>query len=141
MQGFDVSALMGDEELQAWVDFSDEVKVLLRHVSREKISKILKQATVTSFDRSHQKQSEVDNLKYGELIGKAAIVDWQGLVAAGGPLPCNPENINILMRRWGDFAKFVSDTCSDLEQLVAAEKESVRKNSENTSALEVIIRP
>jgi len=141
MQGFDVSALLGDEELLVWVDYNDEVKVQLRHVSRETLAGILKKATVVSFDGKHQKRTEIDQLLYGELVGLAAIVDWQGLVAGGKELACTADNIRTLMRKWSDFAKFVSDIADDLERLKAAEKEIVRKNSVSTSGQESITIP
>jgi hypothetical protein len=128
MQGFDVTALTGTEELLAWVPFNDDVTVQVRHVSREELAGILRQATVVSFDNKHQKQTEIDNLKYGELLGLAAIKDWKGLVTGTAEFPCTPENIRILMRKWADFAKFISDLSSDLERLVQAEKETERKN-------------
>lgn len=141
MNGFDVSALLGTDELLVWVDYSDEVKLQLRHVTRETMAGILKKATVVSFDGKHQKRSEVDQMLYGELIGLAALVDWQGLVAGGKPLACTAENIRTLMRKWSDFAKFVSEICDDLERLKEAEKEIVRKNSVSTSAPAPITTP
>lgn len=139
MTGFDVTTLLTDADVAVWTEFNDEVRVKVRHVSREEQAQILKRATTISFDNRHQKQESIDMLKYGELVGQAAILEWSGLVASGAPLPCNPANIALLMRKWADFAKFVSDICSDLERLVAADRETVRKNSGSTSSPEVII--
>jgi hypothetical protein len=128
-KGFNVAALLGGGDgLQVWVDFNDEVRVKLRYISREEMAGIIKKSTVIEFV-NHQKRETLDNLKYGELVGLAAIADWSGLVQGSEPFPCTPENVKQLMRLWGDFAKFVSDFSSDFERLVAADKEAERKNS------------
>lgn len=139
-KGLDISGLIGTNEIEVWVEYSSEVFVLVRHVSREALTAILKKATKTTFDHKHQKQEEIDNIRYGELIGEAAIADWTGLRAGSEVFPCTPENIHLLMRKWADFAKFISDVSSDLERLIDAEKESVRKNSGSTSRAELIIQ-
>ena len=128
MQGFDVSSIRSAEEKTVWVQYNDEVSVLVRHVPREKLSGILQQATRTSWDKHHQPESTVDNIKYGELVGEAAIVDWTGLVDGDQPFACNPENRALLMRKCSNFAKFISDLSSDLDRLIETEKEAARKN-------------
>ena len=127
-KGFNVAALLGGgDSLQVWVDFNTEIRVKLRHISREEMATITRKATVSEFV-NHQKREKLDDLKYGELIGLAAIADWSGLVLGDEPFPCTPENIKLLMLKWGDFAKFISDFSTDFERLVAAEKEAERKN-------------
>lgn len=130
----DISALIDSPERTFLVEYNDEITVTLRAISREQMNTLLQQATVTRFNRStHQKESDFDHLAYGESIGRAAIVAWTGLEAGGQPFPCTPDNAGLIMRRWADFAKFVADSSSDLERLIEAEKELVRKNSETTS--------
>lgn len=131
--GFDVSAIMGSERLQVWVEFNDQAMVLVNHVSRERFAALIKAATVKKWDRNHQLSEEFDNLKFGELLGIEAVADWTGFVVAGAELPCAPENIAKFMRRWADFAKFISDICTNLERLMDVEKASAVKNSSSTS--------
>ena len=128
MKGFDVSSIRSTDDLTVWVAYNDDVDVQLRHIPREKLSGILKQASRTTWDKHHQPVESVDNLKYGELVGDAAIVDWSGLRDGDQEFPCTPENKNLLMRKWSNFAKFVSDLSSDLDRMIESEKESVRKN-------------
>jgi len=131
---FDVTALVDNQERTFLIEYNDEITVTLRCISREQMNDMLKQATITKFNRStHQKEHDFDHMLYGDLIGKAAIEDWSGLEVNGQPFPCLPDNITILMRRWADFAKFVADACSDLERLIDAEQELIRKNSGTTS--------
>lgn len=132
---FDVSALMGQQELKVWLEYNTDVKVQVRHISRETFADLVGKATTVQFDRRHQKSEELDNLKFGELLGVEAIVDWSGLVVGDQPFPCTADNIKKLMRSWVDFARFIADVCTDLERLVTAEKEAARKNSQSTSAL------
>lgn len=134
MQGFDVSSMRGDDGLAVWVEYNDEITVQIKHVPREAMAGILRQATRTTWDKNHQPENTIDNLKFGELVGDAAIIDWRGLVDGDQEFPCTPENKRLLMRKWANFARFVADCSSDLDRLMAAEKEAARKNSGNTSA-------
>jgi hypothetical protein len=128
MNGFDVSTIRSSEDLAVWVEYNDQVSVLLRHIPREKLAGIFKQATRTTWDKNHQPETTIDNIKYGELVGEAAIADWAGLVDGEEPFPCTKENKALLMRKWGNFAKFVSDLSSDLDRLIESEQDAVRKN-------------
>ena len=128
MQGFDVSSIKSAEEMTVWVEYNDQVSVLIRHIPREKLAGIFKAASRTTWDKNHQPETSIDNIRYGELIGEAAIVDWAGFVDEGQAFPCTNDNKALLMRKWGNFAKFVSDLSSDLDRLVEAEKETARKN-------------
>jgi hypothetical protein len=133
--GFDVSSLMDGGKLQVTVPYNEQVNVIINHVSRERQSALMRAATKTTWDTHHQAQETFDPILFGQLLGLEAIGGWDGLVIGETPLDCTPENIKLLMRRWTDFAKFVSTLCSDLERLVALEKAAVAKNSETTSGL------
>jgi hypothetical protein len=126
---FDVTSIATGKKLQVEVTYNDQVTVTINHVHREKLADLIKQATKTTFDRrSHSKEEIFDAINFGELLGVEAIADWTGLESEGKPFPCTDENKRLLMRTWTDFAKFVSDTCTDLETLNEAEQASVRKN-------------
>jgi hypothetical protein len=125
---FDITSIATGKSMQAEVPFNDKVTVIVKHISRERISTLLKQSTKITFDNRHQKIEDVDNIKFGELLGVEAIAGWTGLESEGATFPCTDENKRLLMRKWTDFAKFISDICTDLEALLDAEKEAVRKN-------------
>ena len=128
MQGFDVAAIRSTEDVAVWVQYNDQVNVLIRHIPRERLSGILKQASRTTWDKNHQPETTIDNIKYGELVGDAAIVDWTGLIDGEQAFPCTKDNKALLMRKWGNFAKFISDLSSDLDRLLESEREAERKN-------------
>lgn len=128
MQGFDISSIRSAEALSVWVSYNDDVSVLIRHIPRESLSGILRQATRTTWDKNHQPEQVVDNIKYGELVGEAAIVDWAGLIDGDQPFPCTKDNRALLMRKWSNFAKFISDLSSDLDRLMESDKDAARKN-------------
>lgn len=128
MQGFDVSSICSNEDMVVWVPYNDMVTVGIKHIPREKLSGMLKQATKTTWDKHHQPEQTVDSIKYGELVGEAAIEGWTGLMVGDQELPCTSENKKLLMRKWTNFAKFVSEYSSDLDRLIEIEKESARKN-------------
>jgi hypothetical protein len=131
--GFDVTSIVGEKRLQVWVDLNDQVRLQINHIPRDRFAELIDQATVTSWDRKHQKQETLDNIKFGELLGVEAINDWSGLLFNGKPLPVNDDNKKLLMRKWLDMAKFVAGICTDLERLVQADQETARKNSKTTS--------
>ena len=124
----DISTIINGDDLAVWIDYNEDVSVQVRHVPREELSVIMQKSTKTTWDRKHQAEQSVDNIKYGELMGEAAIVDWSGLEVSGVPLPCTKENRALIMRKWSSFAKFVSDASSDLDRLIEADRDAARKN-------------
>lgn len=137
VKGFDISALMDKAKHPVWVRYNDDVRVAICHLTRERFAELLAEATTHSIDgRTGQKTEILDNLKLGELVGIDAISDWEGLVVVGTPFPCNADNIRTLMRKWSDFARFVSSIANNLDRLVEAEKETTAKNLQLTSGLD-----
>lgn len=110
-----------------WCQFNDEVKVELRHLTRDELRDIYKKATKTSFFKN-QKTDEFDPVKADCLLGRAAVKNWDGFTDDGNPAPCTPEAIDMLMTRYNIFAKFVNEMCVDIDALVQAEKEDTAKN-------------
>lgn len=143
VSGFDLSAVTGSRAAYSvWVPFLDGCRVKIRYVSREQLREIARKATVRGFDsRTHQKTEEVDKAKWDQLLGEAAVEDWEGFRDGKEPFPCTPKNVDTLTTSWSVFAKFVGDVCVDLEALQAAEKEAERKNSNSGSSPESIILP
>jgi len=133
--GFDVSALMDGGKLQVTVPFNDQVNIIINHVTRERQSELMRAATTTTYVK-HQPQETFDPILFGQKLGLEAIGGWDGLTVKEVPLEFTPENVKLLMRKWTDFAKFVSTVCTDLEQLVALEKAAIAKNSVTTSVPE-----
>jgi len=120
-----------DNGLEVWVPFGDD-EVLIRYISRDELKKIARQSKKTSFV-SHQKIEEFDDITADILLGRAVVKDWKGFTMNGEPMPCTPENIDFLMTKWNSFAKFVNETCVDLEFLIQHEKDKTTKNSSLTS--------
>lgn len=136
MSGFDIGKIVEQDEFSAWVPFIEGIKVKIKHIPREELLALRKKAVQVDFDRrTHQKIEQYDAITGAVILGQAAIQDWEGLQSNGQPFPCTPENIEILMRKWADFARFVDETCTDLVALMEAEMESERKNSGSTSGL------
>lgn len=120
-----------DTGLEVWVPFGED-EVLIKYISRDELKEIARRAKKTSFI-NHQKVEEFDDVRADILLGRAAVKDWKGFTMAGETFPCTPENIDFLMTKWNSFAKFVNDTCVDLEFLVQQEKDKTIKNSSLTS--------
>lgn len=142
IKGFDVSAVINGSSLAAWVQFGEDCRVKIRYIPRDKLREISAKSMVVNFDpKSRQKREELDPLKWDILLGHEAIENWEGFVAGDAPCACTPENIEMFMSRWSEFAKFVGDVCVDLENLQAADQEAARKNCGNSSALVPTIQP
>jgi len=141
-KGFDVSAVINGSNLSAWVPFGESSRVKIRYIPRDKLREISAKSMTVNFDpKTRQKREEVDPLKWDTLLGKEAIEDWDGFVTGDNVCPCTPENIELFMSRWSEFAKFIGDVCVDLENLQAADLEAARKNSGNSSAQGPTIQP
>lgn len=124
----DISALK-KERFQAWVEFGDGVAVLVRFVPRDELVAIGKKAVIVTFDPKTKKESrDYDVIGADVMIAKAAIVDWRGLTLDGAAFPCTPENIELLITKWSEFSKFVSNACVDIGLLTAAQAEETEKN-------------
>jgi hypothetical protein len=127
----DISALKKD--LIVGVRFDDDVVVKVRHINRAELRDIYKKATVSKFI-DHKKRDEFDAAMADCLLGRAAIIDWDGFMDGSAPFPCSPDNIDYLMKNYTAFAKFINDTVSDLDCLLAAERDAERKNCGTTSS-------
>ncbi len=118
--------------LEVWLPFGDGAEVLIAHTSREDLLAIAREAQKISI-RKGQEVKEYDPVKADKLLGRKAVKDWKGFDDDGKEFPCTPENIDLLMMQWTDFARFVNDACGDLERLVRQKEVSLSKNSSNTS--------
>lgn len=123
------------QDYQVWVQFMD-AEILIRYVGIEELRQILKQATRKSWDRKHQPIEEFDPIEGNRLLGRPAVRDWKGITMEGKEFPYGTENCDFLMTKWGEFSKFINDTCTDLQSLMDAEKEAKTKNSSLTSGQE-----
>lgn len=119
------------KSLKIWLPFGDGAEVLIAYISREDLQAIAKEAQKTSL-RKGQEIKEYDPVKADSLLGRKAVRDWKGFDDDGKEFPCTPENIDLLMTQWTDFARFVNDSCSDLERLVKEKESVIQKNSLNT---------
>lgn len=134
----DISALKQDD-FQVSVPFMD-AEVIVRYVSIDELRKINKQATKTTWDRRHQKTDELDSLEANRLLGRACVKGWTNITMEGNPFSYSHENCDFLMEKWFEFSKFINDICTDLQALIAAEKEQKIKNSLLTSGQDLTSR-
>jgi hypothetical protein len=128
------------ESFEAWVPFGKDAEVLVRYVPREELQEIKKKATIVAWDRKHQKEEKFDPLAADLLLGKAAVRGWRGFTADGAEFPWSPESCDLLMRKWTEFARFVNETCADLEALMDEERARKTKNLSLTSGRASTIR-
>ncbi len=134
----EIGVLTKSNPLQAWVPFGDDCEILIEYVPRSDLQVIYRKATKTIY-KNHQKTEEYDQTEGDKLLSRRAVKDWRasqggkGFVNDGQPFPFTPENVEILMTKWNEFARFVNDACCSLETLVQQGKEAVEKNSSITS--------
>ena len=129
----DISKLTNNDPVQVWVPFGEDTEVLIQYVSREELRAIYRKSKETAFVK-HQKVETVNDGKADILLGRAAVKGWRprpgksGFTAKGEEFPYTPENCDLLMTRWTDFALFVNDICTDLNALTDADKERERQD-------------
>jgi hypothetical protein len=121
-------SLVTRPQVSVWCKFGDDAEVRVKHITREALMAIYKKATKINFN-NHQKTEEFDPIKADVLLGQAAIEEWKGFENGEDIFPCTPENIEIMMRKHGSFAKFINEVCVDIELLDRVEKEQAQKNS------------
>ena len=110
-------------------DGPDPATITIRYAARDKFAELVAKATKITYNpKTHQREEKVDNAEANRLVGEWAVTGWKGITQDGADYPFTPENRDLLMARWHEFAKFVLDVCTDLQALVASEREAVRGN-------------
>lgn len=125
---------LSQDSFEVWVPFDDDSEVLFSYVPRDELQKMSKKATKVSFIK-HQRTEEIDATEADLLLGRRAVKDWRplpgkkGFTMHGEPFPYSPENCDLLMTKWHAFARFVNESCVDLELLMEKDQEQIQKNS------------
>lgn len=127
----DVSRLK-KKNLKAWLPLGGDgaVMVLCRHISQSEFDALDEDATDSKGVR--------DNKKFQSSLARAVVQDWSGIDEEGEVYPCVPENIDYLMAESTDFRLLVMDAPLSMTKMLAAERESVRKNLFTTLGLALI---
>lgn len=102
---------------QRWFRFDVDTEVLIRFLSREELTAIIKKAA------KRAKLSGADSDQLANIMtGKAAVLGWRKITnqdhpgfldGQGAPIPFTPENRDLLMRRCREFSNFVNETAID----------------------------
>jgi len=112
------------------------VRVLCSHVDQKEWEDLRAQCTETTLDPATGKsEDKFDSGKFRQLIGRRVVVDIEGITdgvdAEDKPIPLavTPENIDLLMEKWGKFRLVVLTAPMDLTRMLAAQAEEAQKNS------------
>lgn len=140
-----IKNLMIDEKIIE-VDFpdSDDFKVKLSYVGRDKLMKIRNRALVFKFNkRTRQREEEIDNDKFLEEYSREVIKGWSGLTirelarvlpidTAGAKMdqlvPYSEDDALELLKNSTIFDQFVTDCMNDFEMFEKEETETAEKN-------------
>src|SRR5208283_2459436 len=98
-----------ETEFKAWVPFGEDAEVLIKYISRDQLLAINKKCRRMIYV-NHQRMEELDAEKANQMLGSEVVMDWKGFKRRGEDLPFNAENLEYMMR-WGDFSRFVNETC------------------------------
>ena len=114
-----------------WFPYDTDTEVELEFISKERMSKLIKQA-----DDAAKKIKGTASIIYDMFLGKAAVYGWRninqdkfpgdpGLKLPGGTaLPFNENNRNLLMKSCSEFSTFVFRTCTDSANFLDAVPDS-----------------
>lgn len=117
------------EEVEAvWVNFEDDIEVLIAYADIDEIEGILKRHATFSYKGGKRKE-KVDGVAIVKEIGRRFIKGWKGITLNGEEFSHNEENSDKLMTRWADFAIFVREACMEVSNFSDEEREEVEKNS------------
>lgn len=125
-------AAIGERDFEVWVPFHD-ARVLMRYVGLDELRAIQASATRRSLEQGSEISEDLDHREAGRLLGRASVRDWEGFTLNGEEFPWSRENCDLLMDRWTEFARFVSDTALDLARIERARSEESGKKSVLTS--------
>jgi hypothetical protein len=108
-----------------------EVKVRLRAAPKHKLVEIEARHTTTdvvagiAISKVNEKAVQEDRYDYN-------IVDWEGIVMDGQPLPCTRENKLFLLQHFPPFAYFVNTTVTGMMSGSIVMTEEEEKNSSSS---------
>ncbi|MCF6180062.1 MAG: hypothetical protein L3J63_11840, partial [Geopsychrobacter sp.] len=88
---------------QAWLQLAEGVRVKCRYLTSTQLDEIKQQSTETEMRGAGQSISTRNEEKFRSLLGRAVVIDWEGLENDGQPYPCTPENIDYLMEEYAEF--------------------------------------
>jgi hypothetical protein len=130
----DISHIITGKKASVTVEYCEGVTVTIGYLPRERVTEIIRAATQIVFDKkTHERKRELDNILFGENLAVESITGWSGFESDGEPVPCNEQNIRLMIRNSVKFSQFFSDQYAILEDLIEEEKEAVRKNSVTSS--------
>jgi len=99
-----------DDERKRWIQFDEDTEVHIKFVGREELKKL---------QRGAEKTAALANVDARDILatklGRACVLGWRnmddhnhpGLMVNGQPLEFNQENVDMLMSRSTEFARFV----------------------------------
>jgi len=94
----------------------DDAELMIRFLSQEELQQIREKASKIVRDGKHGPRMAFDSIEGDVLLGRAAVRGWKGLTMNGEEFPYSPENCDLLMRKWTEFARFVFGICLDLRK-------------------------
>lgn len=133
----DIRGLREKGSIKAWLPVVEgEVKVLCSHVDQSEWEDLRAQCTTSTLDPVTGKTAETFDLpKFRQTIGRRVVQDIDGITDGADaedkpvPMAVTPENIDLLMEKWGKFRFVVMSAPMDLTRMLKAQLEEEKKNS------------
>jgi ribonucleotide reductase beta subunit family protein with ferritin-like domain len=77
-------------------EYMEGLLIQIRYINDDEVKEVLDQSTDVSFDKRHQKDKEIDNMKFNRKMTKMAIVGWKPFKRSGLRYLISPEKkINL----------------------------------------------
>ena len=127
--GINVSLyLRGEERDGIWFDFRDGCRVRIRHLFPRMLRALKSEATRERFV-GEQVVEDFDEELFNKRLAEEVICGWMGFCDDNGePIPCTPENRQLLMDNWTEFNLFVQNASVNLEKNERQKAEGELKN-------------
>lgn len=125
------------EEEGVWVDYGEGLKVKVRRLNSKhsrQLRRKLEKPYATQFRGREMPESLQEELLNKQLAG-SVVVDWEGVPNPDNTtemLPCNPENILLMVSRFNDFRDDILTAAMEKTTFQKEDEKVKEKNSKSS---------
>jgi len=85
-----------EKKVIPFFEYMEGLQIQIRYINDDESTEVLNQSTDVSYDKRHQKDKAIDNMKFNRKMTKLAIVGWKPFKRSGLRYLISPEKkINL----------------------------------------------
>lgn len=129
----EIGMFLKEETYDEWIPYGDG-KVHIKAVDLETALRFERKCTTKVRGSRTGKTERLDTIKYNLMMLDYAVLNWKGFRNKGVEIPFSKEAAKKYALQQMDFAIFVTDAATNMQQYIVDDYEETEKNSGNTSA-------